>query len=67
MPLKKIKRFKQLITKGYKWRIKSEIWIRSSEYNGAKIESQIENLKATESEKIYQEKFTGTTTERPEF
>lgn len=32
-----------------------------------KLESQIENLKATGAEKIYQEKFTGTTTERPEF
>ena len=32
-----------------------------------KLESQIENLKAAGAEKIYQEKFTGTTTERPEF
>lgn len=32
-----------------------------------KLESQNENLKAAGAEKIYQEKFTGTTTERPEF
>ena len=32
-----------------------------------KLESQIENLKSVGSEKIYQEKFTGTTTERPKF
>lgn len=32
-----------------------------------KLESQIENLKAAGAKKIYQEKFTGTTTERPEF
>ncbi|WYC79969.1 recombinase family protein [Lactococcus formosensis] len=33
---------------------------------GQKLESQIENLKAAGAEKIFQEKFTGTT-ERPEF
>ena len=32
-----------------------------------KLESQIENLKSVGSEKIYQEKFTETTTERPKF
>lgn len=32
-----------------------------------KLESQIENLKAAGAEKIYQEKFTGITTERLEF
>ncbi|WP_415613673.1 recombinase family protein [Liquorilactobacillus nagelii] len=32
-----------------------------------KLENQIEVLKAAGAEKIYQEKFTGTTTERPEF
>jgi DNA invertase Pin-like site-specific DNA recombinase len=32
-----------------------------------KLENQIELLKAAGAEKIYQEKFTGTTTERPEF
>ncbi|WP_429971917.1 recombinase family protein (plasmid) [Fructilactobacillus sp. Tb1] len=32
-----------------------------------KLENQIEDLKHAGAEKIYQEKFTGTTTERPEF
>ncbi|SYW14952.1 recombinase family protein [Oenococcus oeni] len=32
-----------------------------------KLENQIELLKEAGAEKIYQEKFTGTTTERPEF
>ena len=32
-----------------------------------KLENQIERLKNSGAEIIYQEKFTGTTTERPEF
>ncbi|MCH1932515.1 recombinase family protein, partial [Shewanella sp. A25] len=32
-----------------------------------KLENQIELIKLAVAEKIFQEKFTGTTTERPEF
>lgn len=32
-----------------------------------KLENQLEALKVAGADKIYQEKFTGTTTERPEF